>query len=272
MISAKFVAKQAEKFAADNAPVILSAVGVVGAVTAAYLTGKATFKAADIIKKEEERLHLTTPHVVRGETFGPPVVETKDKVKLVWKTYLPAVGVLALSVGCSVCAHRVSMGRAAALAAAYSINDKRFTEYREKVSAKFNPNKERQVRDEIAQDRVKDNPPKDAQIIMVGHGDVICLDLPTGRYFQSNMEKLRSVQNDINAEVNEVGHSSLEFLYQSLGLKTTPYSSELGWTTSKMLDLHFSAVLTDNNQPCIAIDYQAEPIRGFRGHSEDPPF
>lgn len=272
MISAKFVAKQVEKFASDNAPAILSAIGVVGAASAVYLTGKATFKAADIIAKEQERLNLTTPHVVHGEVFGPQKVETKTKVKLVWSQYLPAAGALTASIGCIVCAHRLSMGRAAALAAAYSLSEGRMTEYRAKVVEKFNPNKERQIRDEIAQDRVTNNPPKDSQVIIVGNGNVLCYDLPTGRYFHSNMEKLRSVQNDINAAVNEIGHASLSDFYTALGLRDTPFSTEIGWTTSGLLDLHFSAVLTDDNQPCISIEYKAEPLRGFRGCDDIPPF
>lgn len=272
MISVKVLAKTVEKLAIDNASVILTSVGVAGTVATTFLTAKATFKSADDIFEEKQRLFLEDPHF--GEEDD---ITAKSKAKLIWKNYIPAATTLGVTLTCIVCAHRVSAKRVAAMAAAYSISQKEFGDYREKVIEKFNANKERQVRDEIAQDKVTANPPKDSQIIITGNGDVLCHDLPTGRYFRSNVEKLRSVQNDINAQVNELGFCPLSDFYVALNLKETPYSEELGWTTDKMLDLHFSAVMTDDNQPCIAINYHVEPIRlqgaGFpRGCDDDPGF
>lgn len=269
MISAKILAKQVEKFAIDNAPGILTGVGVVGAVSSAVLTGKAAFKSAKMIQKEVDRRYLEDPTWSKDQN-----ITTKESIKLVWTAYLPAAGALGVSVTAIICSNRISTARLAALATAYSLSEKHFGEYREKVIEKFNANKERQVRDEIAQDHITANPPKDAQIIFTGHGDVLCHDLPTGRYFKSNMEKLRSVQNDLNAQVNEIGHATLSDFYVALGLRDTPYSDQLGWTTAKLFDLQFSAVLTDDNQPCISINYTAEPIRaGFpQGCNEDPGF
>ena len=277
MISAKVFAKQIEKFAIDNAPGILTGVGVVGAVSTAVLSVKATFSAAKKIQVEGERRDRETPVVmVDGKLVQENPITTKDAVKLVWTDYIPPIISLNLTVAAIICANRVSAGRIAALATAYSLNEKRFGEYREKVVEKFNANKERQVRDDIAQDHVTENPPKDSQIIITGNGDVLCHDLPTGRYFKSNMEKLRQTMNNINAQVNEVGYATLSDFYVALGLKETPYSEELGWTTNKLFDIHFSAVLTDENQPCISIDYVVEPIRTrFRsdeGCLEDPGF
>ena len=256
MISARIFAKQIEKFAVDNSPLILTAVGVVGTIGTAVLTGKAAFKSFDILKEEEERRELMNE---------PGHVSRSEFVKLTWKQYIPAVGTGITTIACIVCANRISTRRIAAMAAAYSLSERAYNEYREKVVQKFNANKERQVRDDIAQDRVNANPPKENQVIITGNGDVICYDEPTGRYFKSNMEKLRAVVNDVNAEVNELGASPLSFFYQSLGLKTTPYSDELGWTTDELLEVHYSAVLTQDNQPCIAIDYKPHLIRKGTG-------
>ena len=43
------VLKQAEKFASDNSPAILTALGLTGVLTTAYLSGKASFNAYDIL-------------------------------------------------------------------------------------------------------------------------------------------------------------------------------------------------------------------------------
>lgn len=266
MISAKILFKHFEKFTLDNSPVILTAVGAAGTVGTAFLAAQASWKANDLVDAENERRLLMNEKVVQGP---------KEVAKIVWKEYIPAAGVGVMTIASIICANRISTKRVAAMAAAYSLSEKAYGEYREKVIEKFNANKERQVRDEVAQDRVTANPPKDAQIIITGSGDVLCHDLPTGRYFKSNIEKLRSVQNDLNAAVNEIGYATLSDFYVALNLATTPYSEELGWTTSELLELHFSAVLTDDNQPCISINYHAHPLRHnkpFRGCDEDPPF
>ncbi len=48
-------AKRTEKLVADNSPAILTAWGVTGTLTTAYLTGKASFRAADLLAKDERR-------------------------------------------------------------------------------------------------------------------------------------------------------------------------------------------------------------------------
>lgn len=270
MISVKVLAKQGERFILDNSPAILTAVGATGAVASTLLTGKATAQAVQMIREEEQRRFMLTPD---GKT--PEEFPTRDKIKFVWKEYVPAAGVLAISVTSIIFANRVSTKRAAAMAAAYSLSEKAYSEYREKVLEKFNANKEQQIRDEIAQDHVNANPPREAQIIFTGNGDVLFLDKPTGRYFQSNVERLRSIQNDLNSEVIEVGHATLGHFYSALGLSGTPMSEEIGWTTDNLLEINFSTTLTADSQPCVVIDYHPKMLRGaaqFRGCDEDPPF
>lgn len=263
MISAKPFAKTIEKFVSDNAPTLLTAVGVVGTVTTAVLTGKATLKAAELIDAEETERWQMLPDV----NPDYPKLTTKESVKLVWMEYLPAAGVGVATVSAIIFANRISTGRAAALAAAYSLSERRFGEYRDKVVQKFNPNKEEQVRTEIAQDKVSANPPKDGNIIITGAGDVICYDTETGRYFRSNIEQIRKVENQINKRVNQEGQATLQDFYVALGLPPTPWSEELGWNTDKLLDVQFNAVLDDREQPVISFTYACSSIRG-----ENPPF
>ena len=269
MISAKFLLKQTEKFAVDNAPTILTVIGAGGAIGTTFLAVKATFKASELIRKEQLRVEQMTPDLDVKE------IDTKAKIKVVWKEYIPTAGALVTTVTCVVCANRITTKRIAAMAAAYSISERAFGEYRDKVAEKFNPNKERQVRDELAQDRVDRNPPKESQIIFTGHGEVTCYDQPSGRYFKSTQETIRQIQNDINEQVIEDGEATLSDFYVALHLPPTPWSEELGWKHGDLLNIQFSAVL-ENGQPVIAIDHFCKPIRenaGFlKGDSSDPPF
>lgn len=277
MISIKVLARTVEKFTVDNSPIILTIVGVGGSVASAYLTGTATVKAVELVREEKTRIFRETPLTKYDSGEDVDLAKT-EVVKLVWKEYIPAVGVLTVTVTSIIFANRINTRRAAAMAVAYSLSEKAYSEYREKVVEKFNANKERQVRDDIAQEHVTKNPPSDTQLIIVGSGDVLCYDLPNDRYFMSNMEKLRSVQNDINAQAIETGQACLSDLYAALKLKETLYSEELGWMSDDLLDMQFSAVLTDDQQPCISFNYYAKPLRGgalFRddgGFREDPPF
>ena len=50
------IIKKSQKYVLDNSPAILTAFGVVGTVSTAYLAGRASFRAADIIALEEERI------------------------------------------------------------------------------------------------------------------------------------------------------------------------------------------------------------------------
>ena len=73
------VAKKFEKLLTDNSPVLLTSVGVAGTIATAVLTGKASFEAAKIIDEVENNPLTTTDYAL----------ETKEKVELVWKLYIP---------------------------------------------------------------------------------------------------------------------------------------------------------------------------------------
>lgn len=242
--------KRLEKLVVDNSPTILTAIGVTGTLTTAYLTGRASIKAAEILIDAETRLpgrELTS----------------QEKVRLVWKLYIPAVGTAVVTIAAIIGANRIGTRRAAALAAAYSVSEKAFEEYRTKVIEKLGERKEEAVRDEIAQDRVKRDPVDDRTVIVSGRGEVLCYEAYTGRYFKSDMETLRKAENDINRQVIHDGFASLGDFYDLVGLPKTSVSDEIGWTSEKPLEIHFSSVLSNDNIPCISIEYRGVPIRHF---------
>lgn len=248
--------KKVEKLVIDNSPALLTAIGVTGTITTALLTGKATWKAKDVL----DRYHNDAARRF-GEDYEPPSL--KKDVELVWKIYVPAAGVGLSTIVCIVLANRIGNRRAAAVAAAYTISEKAFVEYKEKVIEKIGENKEREIRDDLAQDRVNRNPPVDREIIVGGSGDVLCYEHYTGRYFESSMEKLKKAQNDLNYRVINDCYASLTDFYNFLGIPRTSTSDEVGWSSNKLLELEFSTVLSEDGRPCIAIDYQTTPIRDY---------
>lgn len=248
--------KQAKKAVADNAPAILTAIGVTGTITTAVLASRATFKAGQVMTVRH--------HELVDDKFDPlPMVDQVKKVfPDIWKYYVPAVGTGAITVACTIGANHLSTRRAAVLASAYSVSQEFFKEYKDKVIEKLGESGEQEVRDEVAQDRVDKNPPR-SEIIIVGD-NVLCCDLRTGRYFQSNMEDIRKAENDINWQVLNQFCASLTDFYDKIGLDGTDESDELGWNSDmNQLSIEFSPVFDHKKRPCLGISFNAKPIRGY---------
>lgn len=240
------VAKRLEKMTLDNSASICTAIGVVGTVATALLTGKATIKAVRILDEKTDK-HTSN----------------KAKAKLVWMLYIPPVGVGAVTVVSIIGANRIGSRRAAAIAAAYSISEKAFTEYKEKIIEKIGAKKEIGFRDEVAQDQVNRNPVGQREVIITGNGDVLCYDSLTGRYFNSSVETLRKAENEINKKILSDNYASLSEFYDRIGLSNTVISEEIGWNLDNMLELECSTTLSEDNKPCVVVNYKCTPIRFY---------
>lgn len=248
--------KQAEKFTIDNSPTILTVVGVTGTVLTAYLTGTASFKAAAILADMPDYIE-PDGYVIHGYEYS-----TREKVQEVWTLYVPAIVVGTATVTCIIGANRIGTRRAAAMAAAYSLSERAFVEYREKVKETVGKNKERKVRDEIAQEKVDANPINDTRVIITGKGSVLCYELMTGRPFKSNQDELKKAENELNHKLLTEDSVSLSYFYDCVGLPRTLYSDEVGWRNDKLVEIDISAVMIEG-EPALAIDYSIEPVRNF---------
>ena len=246
------LAKHVERVAVDNSPAILTAIGVTGTVTTAIFASKASFKAADIIREMESVEPVA----------DDPKQRLLDRTKATWQLYIPAVGVGTATIACIVFANQIGTRRAAAMAAAYSMSEKAFSEYREKIVEKVGEAKEQEARDEIAQERVERNP-LGSQVIVVNDREVLCFDQYTGRYFNSDMETLKQAQNKINYRMIRENYASLNDFYDCIGLDWVPTGDDVGWNSDQMLELSFTTVLSDDQRPCIAIDFHTVPVRNF---------
>lgn len=229
--------KVVEKILRDNSSSILTGLGVSGTIVTSYLTGRASFRAANILAHEKKTASM------------------KEDAKLVWKEYIPAAISGTVTIGCILGAATLGGRKTAASMAAYSISEKAFSEYKEKVSEQLGIRKEQAIRDEIAQDKVNRNPPPSREVVLAGPGNVLCCEIYTGRYFNGDMESLRKAQNDINARLFRDDHASASDLYILLGLPYTSHSSYIGWTSDRLLELQFSTVLADDGRPCLAFEY-----------------
>lgn len=245
--------------AADNSPLILTAIGVAGTISTAVLSARAGARATFIMIGEDERRVNQMRHEIRSV----PAPTLRETVELTWKEFIPPVVTGVGTIACIVCANRIGTRRTAAMAAAFAVSQETLTEYRSKVIEKIGENKERAVRDEIAQEQVRRRPASELSIVE-GATDVLCYEQFTGRYFASSMETLKSAQNSVNHMIVSGDNSaSLSDFYDRVGLNHTQLSDEVGWNLDNMLELTFSTTMDELDRPVLAFDYKVVPVRNY---------
>jgi Family of unknown function (DUF6353) len=228
---------------------VLTGMGVTGVVTTAYLTGRASFKAARLIDNQQQ--------------YHDETLTNKEKFKLVWPLYVAPVSVGCTTITAIVVANHTASKRIAALTVASGISERALTEYKAKVLEKLGEKKEMAIRDEVAQDRVA-NTPVNKEVLVIGAGDVLCFDLLTGRYFQSTVEKIRQAEIKINYEILNHMYASLSRFYDEIGIPPTPYSDTVGWNgLTDRFEVLFSTVMSPDNRPCIAVDFSHPPVAEY---------
>lgn len=241
--------KNAYRIAQRRSPEILTGIGIAGMITTTVLAVRATPKAMRLIdaKKtdisEEDRL--------------PPV----EAVKAAWKVYVPSVLTGILSAICLIGANSANHRRNAAIAAAYSLSESALKEYREKVVETIGDRKEQAIRDDIAKDRITENPVRN--VVVSDRSGTLCYDSLSGRYFKCDIEKLRRVVNDLNRRMRNEMYISLNDFYCEIDtpdLSPTKLGDLLGWNIDKgYIDLSFSSQLTADGTPCLVLDYTVVP-------------
>lgn len=259
------IVKQAEKFASDNSPAILTALGLTGVVTTAYLAAKASFKASDVLEeaRKEKSWRLTNQEDTHYS------FTTKEWFELLWKLYIPAVASGTVTCAAIVLANRIGTRRTAAMTAAFTLSERAYSEYKEKVVETIGKNKEKKVRSDIAQDGVRRDDQAGNNLVLLTDGTVPCKDAWSGQYFASSMEDIKSAMNAINYEVLNHGYASLTDLYHKIGggLEPNKDSDNLGWNSDKLLEIVFDTALSDKNGPVLVMDFGVAPIRNFfRAH------
>lgn len=254
----KVLTSKTGKFVTDNSPTILTAIGAVGLVTTAYLTGKASFRASRVLSEE---LYTASPE------YNDENISKVDVLKTVWHMYIPAVATGTLSVAAIIGANRIGTRRAAAMATAFTLSERALAEYKDKVVEQIGANKEQKVRDGIAQDRVDKLgalQPKD--VIHSGTGTQLFMDAYSSRVWEATVEEVKGAINDVNYQINAHGYASLSDLYDHLGLDHTRLSDDVGWNGDKLIDVKFSTTMAEYNgsmRSVIVLDFTVAPVRNF---------
>lgn len=243
--------KGVQAFTTKHSPEILTGIGIAGMVTTTILAVRETPKALMCINDaayEKKDYELTTA----------------EKIKACWKCYVPAAVTGAVSVACLVGASSVNLRRNAALATAYKLSETALTEYREKVIETVGEKKERLVRENIDKDHLEKNPVTNNNVIVTGNGDTLCYDSLFGRYFNSDIDKIKRAINELNRELIMDNYVSLNDFYDRLDLDHIEIGDDLGWNVDDgLIDVDFGSQLASNGRPCITLNYTIAPRYGY---------
>lgn len=242
-----------------HSPEILLGMGIAGMVTATVLSVRATPKALYLIEERKEEL----------ETDKLQPVEV---VMTAWKCYVPAIITTCVSVACLIGSNSVNAKRNAALTAAYKLSETAFADYREKTIETIGEKKEKIVRDKISEKQIAENPLSKTDVIVTGKGGTLFFDPWSSRYFYSDLEKIKKVENILNKRIIsdpfDAGVTLNDF-YEEIGLPSTYTGGELGWKLNNgLIDIYPSAQMAEEGseyegQPCIVINFSTPPSYDF---------
>lgn len=244
-------AKNVCKEIVKQGPAILAGASIVGMGTAVIFGIKVTPKAVKLIENRKKELNTNK-------------LDTKEVIKTTWKCYIPTAAMFVASTGCLIASHRISARRCTAFATAYKISEAALTEYQNKVVETIGEKKEKDIRTKIAKDHIDKNPPKNNEIIVTGKGDVRCYEIVSGRYFNSDIDKIRKAVNELNRRLIVENYISLNEFYYALGLRPTDMGNDLGWNVADgLIEVTFSSHLDESETPCLVLDYHISPRYNF---------
>lgn len=271
-----------------ESPVILAGIGIGSFVGCAFMAVKATPKAIELLDRTANQKYVdqTSSQPEDYETYSEwlgveessfvqpsayfEVLTPVEIVKATWKAYIPSVGLGVLGIICIVASTKISTGRNVALAGAASIAEKTLYDYQQKVIDILGKEKSNEIRDQIAKDRIQeidtihDSGVENEVVCERGTGNTWIYDPITDRKWKSDLETVRAAMNDFNHDLIGGIYGTLNDWYYCLGIKGTTIGDDLGWCSDKLLDIRFAAMVLDNGEPAIVLDYETLPNSKFR--------
>lgn len=235
-------------------PEILVVAGVVGVVSSTVLACKATTKVHDIL--EDTKTQIGQVHqVLEDETISEEkysvedskkdmaIIYTQTGLKLA-KLYGPAIIIGSLSIAAVLTSHNILRKRNIALAAAYTVVDKSFKDYRSRVIERFGEELDRELKYNIQAKEIEEVT-IDAKGKEKTKKTTISVADPNAyseyaRFFEDgctgwtkdselNLCFLRQQQDWANEKLKSDGHLFLNDVYYMLGIPKTKAGQVVGW-------------------------------------------
>ena len=228
-----------------HSPEILMGIGIAGVVTSTVLACRSTLKVKDILEDKETNMNNVKEVLSEGREDYTEEDARKDKTIImtttairIMKLYAPSVIIGAGSIACLLESHNVMRNRNAGLAAALAATTESFKQYRERVTAKYGDEVDKEMRYGIKKEKKEKDGKKTKEDIVVGCDEKELSGY--ARYFnesninwtddpQYNMMFLRQNQNWANDKLISQGYLYLNDVYDALGFPKTKAGQVVGW-------------------------------------------
>lgn len=258
--------KRAGQVAAENSPAILTAIGVTGTLTTAYLAAKGAIKASEALKEAEEaklaEFVESNEEVAEDLSNLPQSLTTQEKFEATWEHFVPAAMSAAMTVAAIICSNRISDRRTAALASAYSVVKESYGEYQKKTTEKVGPKKAQEIKEEVAEEMIRRHPIRTTEIVAPVSGQVLFYDRWSGRYFYNDVETIRGAVNDFNQQLLHDMYLSLNEFWDKINLPSTTCGEHLGWTSDDLLETDITWVTIEGERVAF-VDFKTLPISKY---------
>ena len=217
-------------FAKKYLPEILVGLGITAYASSVVFAVTGTVKATKTVEKLIEE---------KGE--APTKVEV---CKAVWRHYIPVILTFTAGTVCVIVSNRESAKRIAALAAAYSMSEKKVEGYSKKIEELLGKEKASEIEGEVEQDlgekvyeydesEIKENVPEVYVPLMY--------DAKSGRYFRCSETTLQAAVNKINEVILSFDTANVNDFYFEIGLKETTDGRVFGWDSSQTGPMRISS-------------------------------
>lgn len=246
-MNAPMILKRFSHAIVKNSPKILTGCAVSGVIGTVIFAVKATPKAQIVLEEKRREYEGEMPWY--------------EQAKAVVPVYIPTLAMGGITIGCIIGAMAIASKRNAVLASLYSASELALKNYQQKVVETIGERKEHEVRAAMAKDEMMSNPVSHANVIETGYGGELCYDELSGRYFYSSMDRLRRAENTVNRKIISEMWVSLNEFYSEIGLESIELGKDVGWNVDSMISLGFTTQMSDDDRPCIVMQFYNRPSR-----------
>lgn len=251
----KTFTKAARRSVSRNASKILGGLAITGGITAVYFAVTATPKAMILLEEKKKEL-------------GVEKLDAKTIVKTAAPVYIPTALSMGVSIGCIIGAIHVDERRNAALAAACTLSETALKTYQDKVLETIGSEKEQEIRETIALDKMAKHPEPASVPVAKNMGEdvaydqqVKCWESLSGNYFRTSRALIERAINGVNKQLLSDQQVSENDLFDYLGIDHCGNGDLLGWDSSWTLsiDICYASKLDEDGMPCLVLDYTKPP-------------
>lgn len=234
-----------------HSPEILMVTGTIGVVTSAVMACKATLKVNDILEGTKQDVDKING-VLENEEYADKYSEEDSKrdllivyaqtgIKLA-KLYAPSVILGTLSLGAMITSNNILRKRNVALAAAYTVLDKGFKDYRSNVIERFGEKIDKELKHNIkaktfetvtVDENGKEKKTKEEVNICDEISDFARFFDEGSRYFtkdpEYNLMFLKNQERYANDKLKAKGYLFLNDVYRMLDIPETKAGQIVGW-------------------------------------------